>query len=138
MLDRIQGDAADEFVRLEELSRAYHTYQKILLEHDTLDFGDLLLRLKELMTRRPAVRTILQKRFRHILVDEFQDTNRIQYEIIKDLTAGHEQITVVGDDDQAIYAFRGASLKNILSFQLTIQMPRRSFSHKTIDPAKPF
>ena len=97
MLDRIQGDAADEFVRLEELSRAYHTYQKILLEHDTLDFGDLLLRLKELMTRRPAVRTILQKRFRHILVDEFQDTNRIQYEIIKDLTAGHEQITVVGD-----------------------------------------
>ena len=110
-------DAADETRRLKELAGAYHTYQQILLENDSLDFGDLLMFTLKLLNERPRVVKELRERFTYVLVDEFQDTNFAQYEIVKLIAEPKNNLTVVGDDDQAIYKFRGASLANILQFQ---------------------
>ncbi len=110
-------DAEGEQTRLVELAHAYHTYQQLLLENDRLDFGDLILYTLRLLRERPAVRSRLAKRYPFILVDEFQDTNHAQYELVKLLCDSSRNITVVGDDDQAIYKFRGASIENILRFQ---------------------
>ncbi len=118
-LDSAQGDdnATSEVKRLEELAKAYQTYQQVLSENDYLDFGDLLLYTLELLKKRPKVLSELQEQYTHILVDEFQDTNAAQYEIVKLLAAPKNNLTVVGDDDQSIYQFRGASLANILRFK---------------------
>lgn len=118
-LDRTGGDdaATSEVGRLEELAQAYHTYQQILHEQDCFDFGDLLLHTLTLLRRRPRVLQHLQEQYRFILVDEFQDTNHTQYELVKLLAAPRNNLTIVGDDDQAIYKFRGASLVNILAFE---------------------
>ncbi len=110
-------DPQTEGMRLRELAGAYHTYQQILLEHDALDFGDLVLYALRLIEKRPRVLTALREQFRYILVDEFQDTNWAQYELVKRLAAPNHNLTVVGDDDQSIYKFRGASLSNILQFE---------------------
>lgn len=107
-----------EVARLQELAHAYHTYQQILLEQDVLDFGDLIVYSLELLKTRPPVLKEVRKRFTHILVDEFQDTNRAQYELVKQIAAPLNNLTVVGDDDQSIYRFRGASVQNILDFQV--------------------
>jgi DNA helicase-2/ATP-dependent DNA helicase PcrA len=117
--DRCHGDdlAQAEIARLEELARAYHTYQQILQEQDCFDFGDLLLQTLTLLRRRPQILQRLRDQYRFILVDEFQDTNHTQYELVKLLSAPANNLTVVGDDDQAIYKFRGASLANILAFE---------------------
>ena len=118
-LDTLQAgeEATVEIARTEELARAYHTYQQILLEHDALDFGDLVAYALRLLSARPSVLSVVRKRFSHILVDEFQDTNGAQYELVKRLAFPVNQLTVVGDDDQSIYKFRGASLANILRFE---------------------
>ncbi len=110
-------DASAEVDRLSELANAYHTYQQILLENDSLDFGDLIMYTLELLQKRPKVLKELRSKFKYILVDEFQDTNWAQYELVKLLAAPKNNITVVGDDDQSIYKFRGASLSNILQFE---------------------
>lgn len=117
-LDRAQGDeaASSEVKRVLELAESYRVYQTILREQDALDFGDLLLESLLLLKRKPVVRQRLERQYRFILVDEFQDTNAVQYELIKLLMNTERNLTVVGDDDQAIYAFRGASLENILRF----------------------
>lgn len=107
----------EEQGRLFELANAYHQYQQILLANDSLDFGDLLLYVWQLLQKRPKVLKQLQDKYRYILVDEFQDTNKIQYEIVKMLALPANNLTVVGDDDQAIYKFRGASVENILQFE---------------------
>ncbi|MBU0646150.1 ATP-dependent helicase [Patescibacteria group bacterium] len=114
-----QDQALDqaEAGRLSELASAYHQYQQILLANDSLDFGDLLLYVWQLLKTRPKILQQLQAKYQYLLVDEFQDTNRIQYEIVKLLAAPKNNLTVVGDDDQAIYRFRGASVANILQFQ---------------------
>lgn len=119
-LDGAQADdaATGEVANGEELARAYATYQSILLDHDTLDFGDLMLYTLKLLRTRPAVRDHIRKRFKFVLVDEFQDTNDGQYEIVKLIAQPRNNLTVVGDDDQAIYAFRGSSLANILRFEI--------------------
>lgn len=100
-----------------EVARAYAWYETLLRESGHLDFGDLIAQTLRLVQERPAIASILRKRYRHILVDEFQDTNFAQYELVKLLAAPENNLTVVGDDDQSIYKFRGASLSNILEFK---------------------
>ncbi|KKR04618.1 MAG: hypothetical protein UT30_C0005G0021 [Candidatus Uhrbacteria bacterium GW2011_GWF2_39_13] len=118
-LDGIHADdsVTSELKRLDELARAYATYQQILLDHDSLDFGDLLLYALKLLRNRPTVLEKIRKQYKFILVDEFQDTNDVQYELVKLLAYPQHNLTVVGDDDQSIYKFRGASLANILRFE---------------------
>ncbi|MCX6784473.1 MAG: UvrD-helicase domain-containing protein [Candidatus Komeilibacteria bacterium] len=103
--------------RLEEIANAYHVYQKLLLDNNFLDFGDLINYTLELLQTRPQILDFYRKKFKYILVDEFQDTNYAQYQLLKLLAAPVNNITVVGDDDQAIYKFRGASISNILQFK---------------------
>lgn len=106
-----------ELARLTEIAECYHTYQQLLLEHQVLDFGDLILWALKLLQQRPAILAEYRTQFKHILVDEFQDTNYAQYQLIKLLAESQQNLTVVGDDDQSIYKFRGASVANILQFK---------------------
>lgn len=110
-------DSIQELKRISELADAYHTYQSILHDSDSLDFGDLILYALTLIRTRPNVLKEIRRRIRFVLVDEFQDTNHAQYELIKSLAAPENNLTVVGDDDQSIYHFRGATLQNILRFE---------------------
>ncbi|MDD3773808.1 MAG: ATP-dependent DNA helicase [Patescibacteria group bacterium] len=100
-----------------EAARAYEKYEDLKKENNVLDFSDLIFLTYKLLKKRPEVRAKLQKQFKYILVDEFQDTNFLQNEIIKMLAGENGNITVVGDDDQSIYRWRGASISNILFFQ---------------------
>ena len=112
------ADAAlEEARRQTELARAYGTYQTLMAANGCIDFGDQVALALRLVRSSPAARTTIAGRFRYILVDEFQDTNRAQAELVAALAEGHRNVTVVGDDDQAIYAFRGAAVDNILAFQ---------------------
>ncbi|HEY8819462.1 MAG TPA: ATP-dependent DNA helicase, partial [Candidatus Limnocylindrales bacterium] len=112
------GEAALEDARRQtELARAYGTYQTLLAANGCIDFGDQVALALRLVRTSPAARAAIAGRFRYILVDEFQDTNRAQAELVAALGDGHRNVTVVGDDDQAIYAFRGAAVDNILAFQ---------------------
>ncbi len=111
------GADPEEAKRLREVADAYHVYTQLLLEHSALDFGDLINYTLQLLRTRAKVRKELQARYKYILVDEFQDTNYAQYELVKLLSGEAGNITVVGDDDQAIYKFRGASISNILEFK---------------------
>src|SRR3989344_303599 len=116
----LDGDAetvSGERKRLQELADLYFAYRKILRDEGALDFGDLIQETLRLFRERPRVLAEYQKRFPYILVDEFQDTNWAQYELVKLLAGSARNLTVVGDDDQAIYKFRGASLANILQFR---------------------
>jgi len=103
--------------RLQELADCYAAYRRILREEGAMDFGDLIVETLRLLRERPAVLAALRSRFKTIMVDEFQDTNWAQYELVKLLAGDDRNLTVVGDDDQAIYKFRGASLANILQFR---------------------
>lgn len=109
-------DNVDERSRLTELANAYHHYNRLVLQAGGLDFGDLIFYTVKLLRERPRVRDIIQKRYKYIVVDEFQDVNWAQYELVR-LLSEKAQLTVVGDDDQSIYAFRGASVSNILRFR---------------------
>jgi DNA helicase-2/ATP-dependent DNA helicase PcrA len=100
-----------------ELAEAYTTYQQLFHENESLDFGDLIMYAKKLFEDRPQILAEFRSKFKYILVDEFQDTNWTQYELVKMLAGDEQNITVVGDDDQSIYKFRGASLSNILGFK---------------------
>ncbi len=98
-------------------ARVYELYQQRLQRANALDFGDLLLCTVRLFEEHPAVLARYSERFHHLLVDEFQDTNQVQYRLVKMLAAGHGNLCVVGDDDQSIYAWRGAEISNILNFE---------------------
>jgi DNA helicase-2/ATP-dependent DNA helicase PcrA len=100
-----------------EIARIYREYQELLRREGLIDFEDQVTLVVDLFRSRPSVLEEWRGRYRHILVDEFQDTNTIQFELLKMLAAGHRNLTVVGDDDQSIFRFRGASLSNILSFE---------------------
>ncbi|HXG25666.1 MAG TPA: ATP-dependent DNA helicase [Candidatus Binatia bacterium] len=100
-----------------ELARAYDRYTALLREHGAIDFGDQVALALQLLRESAAARESLQGRFRYILVDEFQDTNRAQSELVALLAERHCNVTVVGDDDQSIYRFRGAAISNILEFR---------------------
>jgi DNA helicase-2/ATP-dependent DNA helicase PcrA len=95
----------------------YAAYQRRLKRLGAMDFGDLIVNVVELFRRHPDVLGRYQRRFRHVLVDEYQDTNHAQYLMVSLLAAGHGNLCVVGDDDQSIYGWRGASLRNILEFE---------------------
>lgn len=95
----------------------FDRYQKELIKNNCMDFSDLLLNLLKLL-KIPQILEILQQRYRYILVDEYQDTNNIQYKVVKLLASKYENICVVGDEDQSIYSFRGADITNILNFKI--------------------
>ncbi|MHB8719043.1 MAG: ATP-dependent helicase [Candidatus Dormibacteria bacterium] len=99
------------------VAQAFTAYEAEMRAADALDFDDLLVRTVELLRSSEVVREDYQTRFRHLFVDEYQDTNLAQYVLVKLLAERHRNITVVGDDDQSIYQFRGADVRNILSFQ---------------------
>ncbi|HRY36295.1 MAG TPA: ATP-dependent DNA helicase [Candidatus Magasanikbacteria bacterium] len=107
----------EEKTRLSEVANAYHVYNRLLLDSNALDFGDLIYYSVELLKKRKNILQQFHRRFKYILVDEFQDVNYAQYELVKILVEGGAQLTVVGDDDQSIYAFRGANVSNILRFK---------------------
>ncbi len=98
-------------------ARIYQVYQRRMETAGALDFGDLLLKTCELLKMHESVRDYYQKFFAHILVDEYQDTNHAQYLLTKTLAAKHRNLCVVGDDDQGIYSWRGANIRNILEFE---------------------
>jgi len=98
-------------------ARIYVLYQKKLETSGALDFGDLLLKLCFLLKEHESVREYYQEYFLHLLVDEYQDTNHAQYVLTKTLAAKHRNICVVGDDDQSVYSWRGANIRNILEFE---------------------
>lgn len=102
---------------IEEVTKVYARYQKHLRENNALDFDDLLNETRRLLKTNEEAREYLAGRFRYILVDEFQDTNEVQYEIIKMLASVHGNLFAVGDDDQSIYGWRGAKIENILHFE---------------------
>ncbi len=102
---------------IEEVTKVYRRYQKHLRENNALDFDDLLNETRLLLRQNEEAREYLGGRVRYILVDEFQDTNAVQYEIVKLLASVHGNLFAVGDDDQSIYGWRGAKIENILHFE---------------------
>ena len=108
---------AHEILKQEEVANAYHIYQQLLLDNNALDFGDLINYCLKLFSERKNLLAKYRSQFKYILVDEFQDVNYAQYELVKIIGAPKNNITVVGDDDQSIYRFRGASIANILQFK---------------------
>jgi len=108
--------SADDFFR-QRVAAVYKLYQEKLRQNKTLDFGDLICEPIRLFREAPQVLEKYQKRFKYILVDEYQDTNRAQYELINLLSAIHKNLCVVGDEDQSIYGWRGADIRNILEFE---------------------
>ena len=106
------GDYADEL-----FAKSYREYQDSLKKNNALDFDDLLMKTVELFKAFPEVLANYQNRFKYIMVDEYQDTNTAQFELIRLLAEANRNICVVGDDDQSIYKFRGANIRNILDFE---------------------
>ena len=118
------SQAGDDF-RLKTIANIYKLYQKRLKEANAVDFDDLILLTVRLFEQEPDVLLHYQRLYRYILVDEYQDTNQLQYRLVSLLSAGHQNLCVVGDDDQSIYKFRGATIENILSFE-------HQFQHATV------
>ena len=119
--DDASARAGNDFER--RIAEVYHGYQRRLVEANALDFDDLIMRTVELLTVFPEVAAYYRRRFRHVMVDEYQDTNHAQYVLVRELVAPaddeHEpaELCVVGDADQSIYAFRGATIRNITEFE---------------------
>lgn len=116
------GQTPDQFTThddyfLSKVQEIYTKYQEKLRTNQAMDFGDLILNVIQLFKKRPDILGEYQQQFRHIMIDEYQDTNAVQYLLIKMLADLHQNIFVVGDDDQSIYKFRGAEIQNILNFQ---------------------
>lgn len=110
-------ETAGRDVRLSTIGKAYEMYQRRLREADAMDFDDLIVSTVELFRQCPDVLEYFQNKFRYIMVDEYQDTNHAQYVLIKLLAQKRQNLCVVGDDDQSIYKFRGATIENIMSFE---------------------
>ncbi len=103
--------------RKQKISQAYQEYQEALRKNNAMDFDDLIMKTVELFSTDGEVLGGYQKRFKYIMVDEYQDTNTAQFELIRLLADAHHNLCVVGDDDQSIYKFRGANIRNILDFE---------------------
>ena len=104
-------------VRMTQIAKCYRRYQTQLRENDAVDFDDIIYLTVRLLQENEAIRQHYQRKFRYILVDEYQDTNHMQYQLTSLLAGRYENICVVGDDDQSIYRFRGATIENILNFE---------------------
>jgi DNA helicase II / ATP-dependent DNA helicase PcrA len=116
-LDEIIGEEFGHFAEhAEDLGRLQKAYQAAKRQKQLLDYDDLLVMLRQLLLLDDSARTMISRQYRHILVDEYQDTNRLQAEVIRQLATSHNNVMVVGDDSQSIYAFRGATFKNIMDF----------------------
>ena len=115
--------SADDFLRnsegymAENVAEVYELYQRRLYENNAMDFDDLLMQTVALLEVFPEVRERYQTRFKYISVDEYQDTNHAQYRLVNILAAAHRNLCVVGDDDQSVYSWRGADIRNILDFE---------------------
>lgn len=105
--------------RLKQIARIYEAYQARLAASNALDFDDIIMQTVLLLRKYPEVREYYQNRFRYVCVDEYQDTNEAQFALTALLSGGYQNIMVVGDDDQSIYRFRGATIENILNFDKT-------------------
>ena len=116
MTPEIFASTADGFFE-QQVAQIYRVYQTFLRENNALDFDDLIMLTVELLESCPDVLEYYQNKFRYILIDEYQDTNHSQYRLVRALAQKHKNICVVGDDDQAIYSWRGADIKNILDFE---------------------
>ena len=114
MLDRAENNGD---YRALHIARVYEAYQRKLYENNALDFDDIIFLTVRLLQEHADVREYYQRKFRYVLVDEYQDTNHMQYLLTSLLAGGHNNICVVGDDDQSIYRFRGATIENILNFE---------------------
>ena len=110
-------EASASYPQQKNIAKVFFEYEKLKSAASALDFDDLLLKTVELFETNPAVHQKWQTRFRHILIDEYQDTNHVQYRLIKLLTGREQNICVVGDDWQSIYSWRGADFRNILHFE---------------------
>lgn len=108
--------AAGDFAK-ERQAAVYREYQAALRKNNALDFDDLIVKTVELFLHDAEVLNSYQERFRYIMVDEYQDTNTAQFELVRLLAAKYRNLCVVGDDDQSIYKFRGANIRNILNFE---------------------
>lgn len=120
--ERLAEEATDDVAREKaakqlEMARVYAAYQELLEREGKIDFEDQVVLVVDLFRKRKSILQEFQQKYKYILVDEFQDTNSIQFELLKLLAAEHRNLTVVGDDDQSIFRFRGASLSNILNFR---------------------
>ena len=115
-IDEFKKDAKSDMEKI--YARCFEVYDKRMFENNALDFDDMLLLTVRVLKENENIRKQLSKKFKYILVDEYQDTNLVQFEIVKLLTMdGENKLTVVGDDDQSIYKFRGADIRNILEFE---------------------
>lgn len=114
--DEYEKDAIGDYRKM-QIAKVYQEYQRILKQSNALDFDDLLYKTVELFQFHPDILDSYQERFRYIMVDEYQDTNHIQFLLIKQLAKKYRNLCVVGDDDQSIYKFRGANIYNILNFE---------------------
>jgi len=111
-MEQVKGD-----FRLQKIANVYLSYQKKLWAAGALDFDDIIFHTVRLLQQHPDVLDYYQRKFRYVLIDEYQDTNHMQYLLAALLAGGYKNICVVGDDDQSIYRFRGATIENILSFE---------------------
>ena len=120
LIDPIEFEtrAAGDYVKRKQ-AQVYREYQQALKQNNALDFDDLIMKTVELFKLDKEVLASYQDRFRYIMVDEYQDTNTVQFKLVSLLAAKYRNICVVGDDDQSIYRFRGANIRNILSFEET-------------------
>jgi DNA helicase-2/ATP-dependent DNA helicase PcrA len=112
---RAAAEATD--LEAEDAAETYAVYQRVLRDANALDFGDLILQTVELFERFPEVLAHYQRRWQYVLVDEYQDTNRVQYRLVNQLAREHRNLCVVGDPQQSIYRWRGADVRNILDFE---------------------
>ena len=124
MMDPATVDRRARTILEKTVSKIYMEYQKNLKLNDALDFDDLLTFPLEIFEKKPSILKKYQKRWKYILVDEYQDTNRAQFQFLTNLAKSHENICVVGDDDQSIYGWRGADVSNILDFEKTFSSCR--------------
>jgi len=114
--DEYELQAAGDYHK-QKIAKVYREYEKQLRSNNALDFDDLLVKTVQLLQTQPDVLEYYQERFRYIMVDEYQDTNTVQFKLISILAKKYRNLCVVGDDDQSIYKFRGANIKNILNFE---------------------
>jgi DNA helicase-2/ATP-dependent DNA helicase PcrA len=112
-----QAAAGATDIDSERAAEIYNTYQRLLVDANALDFNDLLMKTTELFERFPEVLGYYRRRWQYVLVDEYQDTNRVQYKLVQQIAQEHRNLCVVGDPDQSIYAWRGADIRNILDFE---------------------
>ena len=116
MPEEFELNAGGDFAQ-QQIAKAYREYEAQLRANNALDFDDLLVKTVQLLDTQPDVRESYQERFRYIMVDEYQDTNTVQFKLVSLLAGKYRNLCVVGDDDQSIYKFRGANIRNILDFE---------------------